>query len=139
MATAGCRILVLDDHVDVGAGLAEVLELEGHEVALASDAKSAIEAYSKTPFDFGFFDIRMPGMNGVDAFFEVRKLRPDAVIVMMSGFADEHLINAALDGGAEGLLSKPFGPEELLRKLEELRGARSEQARGVSTSTSASA
>ena len=70
-------------------------------------------------FDLAFFDIRMPGMNGVEAFIAVKTEHPNASIVMMSGFADENLIQKALQNGALGLLTKPFNPENLLGFIEE--------------------
>ena len=58
-------------------------------------------------------DVRMPIMNGVDSFFEIRKLKPDARIVMMTGFK-EAIVAKALEAGAAGLLNKPFAIEAML-------------------------
>ena len=49
----------------------------------------------------------MPIMNGVDSFFEIRKMKPEAKIVMMTGFK-EAIVTKALEAGAAGLLTKPF-------------------------------
>lgn len=116
-----CQILVLDDNVDVAQGLAEILELSGYQVTLAHNGPSAVLAFDNGNFDLGIFDIRMPGMNGVQAFLEIKKRHPDAHIIMMSGYADEGLIESALSNGALGLLPKPFEPEELLSRVAEVR------------------
>jgi len=116
------RILVLDDHVDVAQGIAEILDLFGYEVKLAHDGPTAISLYNSEKIDIGLFDIRMPGMNGVEAFLEIRKTHPDAHIIMMSGYADDDIIECALKNGAHGLLAKPFEPEGMLAKVNEIVG-----------------
>jgi CheY-like chemotaxis protein len=60
----------------------------------------------------------MPVMNGVESFLEIRKLRPNAKVIMMSGY-DEGLVTRAVDNGALGFLHKPFRITELLSKLAE--------------------
>lgn len=117
------HILVLDDHVDVAQGIAEILDLFGYDVTLAHDGPAAISAYNDQSIDVGLFDIRMPGMNGVEAFLEIRRKHPDANIIMMSGYADEELVECALKNGAHGLLPKPFEPEGMLAKVTEIVGA----------------
>lgn len=112
------HILVLDDNVDVALGLAEILELNDYLVTVVHDGKSAVSAFNKGDIDMGLFDIRMPGMNGVEAFLAIREQIPDASVLLMSGYADEDVIEKAMNNGVLGLLSKPFEPDELLLKLE---------------------
>jgi CheY-like chemotaxis protein len=114
------RVLVLDDNVDVAQGVAEILELSGYHVTLVHDGLSAVTAYCGGNVDMGLFDVRMPGMNGVEAFHEIKRQRPNASILLMSGFADDDLVTSALTNGALGLLSKPFEPDEMLARLEQV-------------------
>jgi two-component system response regulator HydG len=114
------KILVLDDHVEVAESLGEILELIGHEVTLVHSGLDAVRAFLGRHFDFGLFDVKMPGMNGVESFLEIKRQRPDARIVMMSGYADDGLIEKAIESGALGLLKKPFEPDDLISKLDEL-------------------
>jgi two-component system, NtrC family, response regulator HydG len=120
--TKSLSILVLDDHVEVAESLRDILELEHHRVMLVHDGLSAVKAFREHSFDLGFFDIKMPGLNGVESFLEIKKHKPWAKVVMMSGFADDQLISKALDNGALGLLRKPFEVEELLAKLSDAAG-----------------
>ncbi len=115
---SGIRILVLDDNVDVALGLAEILELHDYVVTVVHDGKSAVSAFTNGKIDLGLFDVRMPGMNGVEAFIEIRRRNPDAIVLLMSGYADDEMIETALKNGALGLLAKPFEPDELLSRLE---------------------
>jgi two-component system, NtrC family, response regulator HydG len=114
------NILVLDDHVDVAASIGEILELDGHHVTLVHNGPSAVAAFTGNAFDLGLFDVKMPGMNGVDSFIEILKVRPNANVVMMSGFADDGVIEKAMKNGARGLLRKPFEVEDLMAKLDEV-------------------
>lgn len=118
MEKKSISVLVLDDNEDVALGLAEILELHDYEVTVVHDAKSAVSAFASNDIDMGLFDVRMPGMNGVEAFIEIRKNKPNATVLLMSGYADDEIIEKALSNGALGLLSKPFEPEELLSRLE---------------------
>jgi two-component system, NtrC family, response regulator HydG len=107
------RVMIVDDDRDLAESLAEMLELQGHTVQVASNGQEAVERHRKAEFDITFMDVRMPIMNGVDSFFEIRKLKPDAKIVMMTGFK-EAIVTRALEAGAAGLLNKPFDIETML-------------------------
>ena len=117
------HVLVLDDNVDVAQGVADILDLCGYRVTMTHDGPSAIDAFDSKDIDLGIFDIRMPGMNGVEAFLEIRNRHPKANVILMSGYADESLIDSALENGALGLLPKPFEPDALIARLEELHAA----------------
>jgi two-component system response regulator HydG len=112
------NILVLDDDVDLADALAELLEMEGHDVTVVHNGMSAIEAFTQNDFDVGFFDVKMPGMNGVESFLEIKKIKPNAKIFMMTGYSVEQLLEQALENGALGIMRKPFDPNELFAKLD---------------------
>ena len=115
------RILVVDDDSDAADSLAELFEMEGHEVVTAYDGDAAIQAYRDGNFDLAFMDIMMPGKNGVESFFEIRRLRPDAKVYMMTGYSVEQLVQQAIDNGALGVLSKPLDIQKVSAALEEAR------------------
>ncbi|MGI9407741.1 MAG: response regulator [Hyphomicrobiaceae bacterium] len=115
------KILILDDDVDVAEGLTDILELQGHDVTMVHNGLHAIEAYTNNDFDIGFFDVKMPGMNGVESFIEIKKIKPDAKVFMMTGYSVEQLLEEALDNGALGVMRKPFDVDELIAKLEGIK------------------
>ncbi len=117
------RILVVDDDVDAADSLAELFDMEGHEVETAYSGECAIQAYRDGHFDVAFMDIMMPGKNGVESFFEIRKLRPDARVYMMTGFSVEQLVQQAIDHGAMGVLSKPLDSNKIVSVLEDVKPA----------------
>ena len=67
--------------------MGELFELEGHRVHVVYSGEDAIAAYHQADFDVSFLDVMMPGMNGVESFLEIRKLRPNANVFMMSGYS----------------------------------------------------
>jgi CheY-like chemotaxis protein len=109
-------VMIVDDDVDLAESLAEMLALQGHSVEVAANGQEAVERHRQGSFDITFMDVRMPVMNGVDSFFAIRALRPDAKVVLMTG-NEESIVARALAAGALGLLTKPFRIEELLAKL----------------------
>ncbi len=115
------RILVVDDDEDNANSLGELFELEGHAVTVAHSGEDAIAAYVNGDFDIAFMDVMMPGLNGVESFMEIRKLRPEARVFMMTGYSVEQLLQQAMDHGAMGVLAKPIDIDRLLRALDEVR------------------
>jgi two-component system response regulator HydG len=111
------NVMIVDDDQDLAESLAEFLEMSGCSVTTAANGKEAVLGHGKQDFDVTFMDVRMPIMNGVDSFFEIRKLKPDAKIVMMTGFK-EAIVTKALEAGAVGLLSKPFDIEAMLALVD---------------------
>jgi CheY-like chemotaxis protein len=109
-------VMIVDDDADLAESLAEMLVLQGHNVEVASNGQEAVERHRNDRFDITFMDVRMPVMNGVDSFFAIRAMRPEAKVVLMTGYA-ESIVAKALAAGALGLLTKPFKIEDLLAKL----------------------
>lgn len=118
------KILVLDDDIDLAEGLAEILEMNGHDVTVVHNGIDAVDAFRENDFDVGFFDVKMPGMNGVESFLEIKKIKPDAKVFMMTGYSVEQLLQQALANGALGVMRKPFDVDELIGKLDGIKEGR---------------
>jgi len=108
------NILVVDDLKSVRLTLGGILEDEGYNVVLAENGYQAIEAAKQTPFDLVFMDIKMPGINGVQTFREIKKINPKAAVIMMTASSVEELIKEALDEGAYAVVYKPFDVEKIV-------------------------
>ena len=100
--TRAYNILVVDDDRDNANSMGELFEMEGHRAHVVYGGAEAIEAYHRWNFDVSFLDVMMPGMNGVESFLAIRKLRPNANVFMMSGYSVEELLKQAVDHGALG-------------------------------------
>lgn len=116
--TQPLRILVVDDDVDNAMSLSELFQLEGHIVHTVFSGQAAIDACLNSQYDLAFIDVMMPGKNGVESFLEIRRLRPQARVYMMTGYSVEELLQQAVREGAMGYLEKPFEPHEVLRITE---------------------
>lgn len=102
------NIFVVEDDIDFAEGLAESLEIEGHRVEIANSGEEAIARFQEMDFDLTFMDVKLPGKNGVESFLEIRALKPEARVMMMTGYSLQHLLDEAMNGGALGVLKKPF-------------------------------
>ncbi len=117
----GLRIFVVDDHRDIADGLAEVLRFHGHEVEVAYTGEQAVRVFRERDFDIAFMDVMMPGMNGVESFLAIRRIKPHARVVMMTGYSVEQLLDQVVEKGAYGVLHKPVSMDEVLGTLERVK------------------
>ena len=112
------NILVVDDLKSMRMTLGGILEDEGHNVVLAENGYQAIEAARQIPFDLIFMDIKMPGINGVQTFREVKKINPQSTVIMMTAYSVEDLVREALEEGAYAVVYKPFDMEHVVSIIE---------------------
>jgi len=115
-------ILIVDDEPGLAETLKDILQTLGHDVEIANDGLKAIERVKAKPFEIVLMDIRMPGINGVETFKEVKKIRPGTAVMMMTAYSVEALVSEALEEGAFGVLYKPFDVRrvlEFIAKVEE--------------------
>ncbi len=112
------NILVLDDDAENANSLAELFEMDDHKVIVAYNGQEAIEAFSLNHVDVGFFDVMMPGKNGVDSFIEIKRAHPDAKIYFMTGYSADDLLRKAIANGALGVFSKPVDLPKVLDTLD---------------------
>jgi len=112
------NVLVVDDLRSIRLTLGGILEDEGYNVVLAENGYQAIEAAKQTHFDFIFIDIKMPGINGVQTFREIKKIDPEAVVMMMTAYSVEDLVREALEEGAYAVVYKPFDIEKIVSIID---------------------
>jgi two-component system, NtrC family, response regulator HydG len=115
------RILIVDDDRDHAESLADILDARGHRVELAHSGEAALARFCDTDFDLTLMDVRLPGMSGVETFFEFRRVRPGAQVLLMTGYSLEHLVAQAVENGALGVLRKPFSTEDLLSAIDDVK------------------
>jgi two-component system, NtrC family, response regulator HydG len=106
------EILVVDDEPGMRDTLVDILEGEGYSVAAAHDGDAALRATKDRAFDVIVMDIRMPGRDGVSVLEELGT--PPPQIIMMTAYALEDRLRAAVEGNAYALVHKPFHVDHLL-------------------------
>jgi two-component system response regulator HydG len=119
--SAKASILIVDDDRDLAESLADVLEARGYAVELAGSGEEGVARFRQRDFDLVFTDVKLPGMNGVESFFAFRRIKPDARVVMMTGFSVEQLLAQAIENGALAVLHKPFAIPDILAVLEQVK------------------
>jgi two-component system, NtrC family, response regulator HydG len=115
------RVFIVEDDPDFAESLAMVLEGRDYDVVLAGSGEEAIKRFQEEDFDVTLMDIRLPGKNGVESFLEIRKMKPDAKVIMMTGFSVEQLIRQAVDNGAYAVFHKPLNIDEILETIEKIK------------------
>ena len=122
-------ILVVDDDDDIRALVGELLERAGHVVIKAPDGESALKLfYSRQP-DLVVLDVSMPGLDGWEVLNRIRELS-DVPVLMLTARAEELEKVRGLRAGADDYVTKPFGRQELLARVDATlrRGRRAPQA-----------
>jgi two-component system, NarL family, response regulator DevR len=113
------RLLLVDDHAIVRAGLRAVLAGEPaiDVVGEAGTAAEAIVLAEQLQPDIVLMDVRLPDQSGITATREICSRRPQTQVLMLTSFADETLVLESIDAGAAGYVLKQIDPEELIRAL----------------------
>ena len=112
-------MLIVDDDADMTETLADVLTDMGYEVAVAENGYQAIEMVRQNKYDVALMDIKMPGINGVETFKEVKRIRPQTRVIMMTAYSVQDLIQEALKEGAYAVIYKPMDIDKLVSLVEE--------------------
>ena|SRR5262245_45086381 len=107
------RALIVDDDETSCQLLAKVFQRKGIEVDWSADSVAGYDKACQYPYDLFILDVRMPGLSGTDLAIRVKKMSPNAKIVLISAFADDALRKTATYLGVT-VLSKPFTLEHLL-------------------------
>ncbi|MBW7983084.1 response regulator transcription factor [Enterobacillus tribolii] len=112
-------VILVDDHVVVRSGFAQLLSLE-EDIEVLGQYSSAAEAWPallRPQVDVAVLDIAMPDENGLSLLRRLRRQRPDFRAIILSIYDSAAFVQSALDGGAGGYLTKRCGPEELVQAV----------------------
>jgi DNA-binding NtrC family response regulator len=120
------RVLVVDDEQDFAKALAERLELRDYDVTACFSGKDAVKKLEKYNFDVVILDVKMPGMDGIEALSEIKRIKPLVEVIMLTGHAT---VETAIEGmklGAYDYLMKPCETEDLVAKIDRAYGRKAE-------------
>ncbi len=121
-ATPGrsARILVVDDEPKLAQLLQSFLELQGHEVATATEGAAALSLLADRAFDLLLTDLGMPEMSGWDVAREARKLRADLPVIMVSGWGAEIDPQQVAESGVAEVIQKPYTFETVRQVIDNI-------------------
>jgi DNA-binding NtrC family response regulator len=123
------KALIIDDERSIRDGLAKTLRRIGHEAEATENGQLGLEEFGRGGYDMVFLDLRMPGIDGMEALVRLRDLDPEVVIVIITGYPSIETVLKAFRLGAYDYLPKPFSPQEvriITARAEERRRLRFE-------------
>lgn len=119
----GTRILVVDDAAFMRMMIKDILTKNGYEiVGEAENGLKAIEKFQELRPDLITMDITMPEMDGISAVKEIRKIDPNAKVIMCSAMGQQSMVIEAIQSGARDFIVKPFQPDRVLEAIRKAVG-----------------
>lgn len=116
------KILIVDDHAIVRRGLKQIVDNIPETVTVdeASNGKEALEKILSDDYDLVLLDITLPDRNGIDILCEIKRLKPETRILILSVHPEEQYVRRAFKSGASGYLTKNSAPDELVMAIREV-------------------
>jgi len=118
----GALLTIVDDDPNICKTMKSVLERKGYSTATCPTGEEAIALAKNRTRDVFFIDMKLPVLNGLETYLEIRKANPQAVVVMMTAYRQEmdELVRQAIEKGAYSCLYKPFDMDEAIKIIEEI-------------------
>ncbi|MFH5183180.1 response regulator [Paenibacillus sp. TAB 01] len=117
------RILIVDDAAFMRMMIRDILSKNGYEVCgEANDGAQAIEKYKELKPDLTTMDITMPEMDGIAALKEIKKIDPNAKVIMCSAMGQQAMVIDAIQAGAKDFIVKPFQADRVIEAIKKTMG-----------------
>lgn len=113
------NILVIDDEEIVRISCRRALVPEGFNVEVARDGLEGLRLLKEKPYDLILIDLKMPNMDGMEVLENILSMRPDAKVIIITGYSAVETAVKAIKMGAFNYLEKPFTPDSLLEAVRE--------------------
>ena len=122
IGTSGRRILVVDDEPHIRRVLSTVLRAQGFEVTTAPNGTRGLESFLTGGVDLVILDLMMPDANGLEILSKIRTSpsRPDTPVIILTAKGQDTDREAAMAGGADDFMTKPFSPKKLIARIHEI-------------------
>ena len=117
--TEQIRVLMVDDEEQFRTTTARILNRRGFATTMAASGAEAMDILTQTPHHVVVLDIRMPGMDGIQALEEIRRIAPQAKVIMLTGHGGEASARTSLAHGAFDYLNKPCDIDLLAAKIND--------------------
>ena len=102
------RILVVDDDRRMAKTLTDILKIKGYEALSVHSGNEALEKMEEALFDCVISDIKMPNVNGVELYRAIKAKQPQLLVVLMTAYSSDSLVEEGLEEGAIAVLNKPL-------------------------------
>ncbi len=115
------RTLIIDDDVNFCKSLANILEASGCEVKTANSGFQGMDWLRRREFDIVLMDIKMPHVDGLKTYGQMKALRPDVKAVLMSAYYGEGVAEKAKSDGVMAMLTKPLDIDKLIKIISSVK------------------
>jgi two-component system, NarL family, invasion response regulator UvrY len=118
------RVLIADDHAILRRGLKEILLAEFHDATCgeAGEAQQVLAQVRSHPWDLVILDVSMPGRSGFDLLSDLKQIRPELPVLVLSMHPEDQYGKRVLRAGAAGYMNKETAPEELVKAVRKILG-----------------
>jgi DNA-binding NtrC family response regulator len=110
-------ILIVDDDQNMTKTLVDIINIKGYQAIAASSGIEALEVMRQSEITVVLSDVKMPDMNGVELFLEIKDSYPNIPVILMTAYAQDELIQQGMAEGVQTILTKPLDIEFLLTLL----------------------
>ena len=111
-------ILWVDDEINFLKSHIIYLEQKNYKVTPCQSGKEALELFSSSQFDIVFIDENMPGLSGLETLSELKEIRPNIPVVMITKSEEEYIMDEAIGNKISDYLIKPVNPNQILLSLK---------------------
>lgn len=115
------EILIVDDNESLSRTMSFILQKKGHQITTANNGMKAIEIIENKILDIIFMDIKMPGLNGVDTYKQIKRIQPETVVIMMTAYTATELAVEAIQEGAFALIHKPLNFDQIFSLINRVK------------------
>ena len=112
------HLLWADDEIDLLKPHILFLEGKGYRVTTVNNGRDAIDTVKVTDIDLVFLDENMPGISGIDALAEIKQIKPNLPVIMITKNEEEHIMEEAIGSKIADYLIKPVNPNQILLSLK---------------------
>ena len=113
------NILVVDDNKDFADVFCDILKANEYKAESCYGGARAVEMAKENTYDIMFLDIRMPDMDGIQTLKEIKKIRPETIVIMMTGYSVDEMVHKALEEKASEIIYKPFEIDKVLSLIKD--------------------
>ena len=108
------NILIVDDNKDFADIFCDMLKANDFKAECCYGGDQAIEKAKSDTFDIMFLDIRMPVKDGIQTLKEIKKISPNTIVIMMTGYPVDEMVHKAIEEKASDIIYKPFEIDKVL-------------------------
>ena len=134
MKNGGKKILIVEDDEAMRSLLKDFLDEEGFGTESVSNGSDALKKLMDQPFDLIITDIQMPGLTGLDILPGIKKLQPEAPVIVITAFGSDELYRRSFEKGATGYLEKPIHINKLRTLIHEMVSSKEKMIRSQTSS-----